>query len=92
MNSQKKRRLLSHTANPNRRYNRFLADGTEPKKEEKQLWNLPLLYSTASNPKQTQLEMMSGETHTIKARCREFAVSWGAFWSGNGDDGEVAIF
>lgn len=36
------------------------------KGEEKQLWNLPLLYSTASNPKESKLEMMAGETHTLK--------------------------
>ncbi|CAM9646828.1 unnamed protein product, partial [Laminaria digitata] len=46
----------------------FLADGSEAQGEEKQLWNLPLLYTTASNPTETQLEMMSGETHTLKAR------------------------
>lgn len=52
-----------------RRYDgifRFLADGSEAEGEEKQLWNLPLLYSTASDPKETKLEMMSGETHTLK--------------------------
>ncbi|CAM9808130.1 unnamed protein product [Ectocarpus sp. 4 AP-2014] len=44
----------------------FLADGSEVEGEEKQLWNLPLLYSTASDPKESKLEMMAGETHTLK--------------------------
>ena len=48
------------------RYDRFLADGSEVEGQEKQLWNLPLLYSTASDPKETKLEMMAGETHTLK--------------------------
>ncbi|CAN0507247.1 unnamed protein product, partial [Scytosiphon promiscuus] len=66
---------------------RFLADGSEAQGEEKQLWNLPLLYTTASNPTETQLEMMSGETHTLKARRREFALFWAAFrGTGNKDD------
>lgn len=47
---------------------RFLADGSEVEGEEKQLWNLPLLYSTASDPSATKLEMMAGETHTLKVR------------------------
>lgn len=47
-------------------YDRFLADGSEVEGQEKQLWNLPLLYSTASDPKETKLEMMAGETHTLK--------------------------
>eukprot|EP00752_Nemacystus_decipiens_P007190 g6439.t1 len=48
----------------------FLADGSEVEGQEKQLWNLPLLYSTASDPKETKLEMMAGETHTLKVELK----------------------
>lgn len=54
---------------------RFLADGSEAEGEEKQLWNLPLLYTTTAAPKETQLEMMSGETHTLKVSHVSTAVT-----------------
>lgn len=57
---------LQYTRGRYRTHRRFLADGSEAEGEEKQLWNLPLLYSTSSDPKETKLEMMAGETHTLK--------------------------
>ncbi len=44
--------------------------------EEKQLWNLPLLYSTASEPGETKLEMMAGETHTLKVWYQWFSLRY----------------
>ncbi|CAN0362558.1 unnamed protein product [Ascophyllum nodosum] len=49
----------------------YLADGSEVKKDEKKLWNLPLLYSTASHPGETKLEMMPEETHTLKVELKD---------------------
>lgn len=62
------RRKLLFSLNQN---GRFLADGSEAEGDEKQLWNLPLLYSTASTSGETQLEMMAGETHTLKVKMDE---------------------
>lgn len=56
---------------------RFLADGSEAGGEEKQQWNLPLLYATAGAPSETKLEMMSGETHTLKVDVDDIMTPFG---------------